>query len=131
MLDDGRSWVLLAFATLGVSDALHRRAAREEMGRVAGWPLLFVYGTLRREGSEHEQLEDAVFVETTELPGFRHQGPTLIPSVRATAVGELYRVNPEIWPSLDAWEGSDGWRRRSVRLTDGHSAFVYLKNGGR
>lgn len=73
--------------------------------------LLFVYGTLRRGGSNDiaRIAPAAAFVASARVRGhlFDVNGrwPSLVPDAQAGwVVGELYRVPPEAWPALDALE---------------------------
>jgi gamma-glutamylcyclotransferase (GGCT)/AIG2-like uncharacterized protein YtfP len=73
-------------------------------------PLLFVYGTLRRGGSNDiaRLVPTARFETAARLRGILyHLGeyPALVADSAASWVtGEVYRIAPEGWPALDALE---------------------------
>jgi gamma-glutamylcyclotransferase (GGCT)/AIG2-like uncharacterized protein YtfP len=96
------------------------------------WPLLFVYGSLRRGESGHDQLGDAIFLGAVSLSGFKRlrYSQTIMPSIPSDTVrGELYQIHPKVLPSLDAWEASGGFYRRVAKLEDGRWPFwvsVYM-----
>ena len=73
--------------------------------------LLFVYGTLRRGGSNHiaRIAPDAVFVTTARVRGHLYdvngRWPALVLDESAGWVaGEIYHLPPPSWPALDALE---------------------------
>ncbi len=71
--------------------------------------LVFVYGTLRRGGSNAFRMESAVFLGTARVEGELHAitwypGLTLKPG-GGWVIGELYGVGPEQMRMLDEFEG--------------------------
>ncbi len=95
---------------------------------------LFVYGSLKRGGLHHDQLKSAVFVASVETsPGYAlvEQGPYLalisVAGGAGTVAGELFELDPALWPRLDDFEG-DGYERREVALgRGGGTALAYFK----
>ena len=90
---------------------------------------VFVYGTLRRGGSNHFRMADAGFVAAGTVRGRLYRidwYPGLILDDDAGAiVGEIYQVSPERLKSLDRFEGPDYRRVRvTVYCTDGESSTV-------
>lgn len=73
--------------------------------------LIFVYGTLRRGGSNHHRLDDASFVARATLPGRLYRFgwyPGLIADSSANeVVGEIYRIRSSMLPGLDHYEGPE------------------------
>jgi gamma-glutamylcyclotransferase (GGCT)/AIG2-like uncharacterized protein YtfP len=99
---------------------------------------LFVYGSLKRGGLHHEELEGAPFLgEARTAPGYRltEQGAyfALLQEGGAGAVrGELFTVPLARLTALDAFEGQ-AYRRGAVRLSAAHSrgfreALAYFGN---
>ena len=73
--------------------------------------LLFVYGTLRRGGSNDiaRIAPDAVLITTARVRGRLYdvngRWPALVQDEGAGwVIGEIYRVSPQSWPALDALE---------------------------
>lgn len=71
--------------------------------------LVFVYGTLRRGGSNAFRMDGADFVGKAKVEGKLHVitwYPGLIPgSDLGWVIGEVYRVGPEQMKALDEFEG--------------------------
>ncbi len=103
--------------------------------------LVFVYGTLRRGGSNAFRMDGAEFVGRGTVAGFLHTitwYPGLVlASDCGRVVGELYRVGPEQLRALDEFEGIsaneiEGAEYRRVRVevvpddgTDTRIAWAY------
>jgi len=101
---------------------------------------LFVYGSLKRAGSHHDQLQDAEFLgEVQTLPGYtlealgEYQSLVAVPGSASRVTGELFELDqPAHAPNmanaanaanirltaLDAFEGAD-YVRGEVRLDHG------------
>ena len=83
--------------------------------------LLFVYGTLKRGGSNHLYLRGQTLVgEARTLPGFRLYGLDGFPGMialaddRAGVTGEVWSVSPEALTHIDGLEGTaEGMYRRA------------------
>ena len=111
--------------------------------------LLFVYGTLKRDYSNHALLTSALFVSeaaTTEMYGFylgpdeyapgERKIPFLFakPKVGDSAVhvrGEVWEVDSSTLAQLDELEGHPDWYQRKkitvcLRSGESVSAFTYL-----
>lgn len=95
--------------------------------------LLFIYGTLKRGGSNHEQLAGQEYLgEACTLPGHRLYDLGEYPGlVRAQGVadyvhGELWRVSGECLHQLDRFEGvPEGlYRRSAIELDELHGDLV-------
>ena len=73
--------------------------------------MVFVYGTLRRGGSNHWRMAQARFVAEGVLRGRLYRidwYPGLITDENAEAVkGEIYRTDDETMAALDEFEGSE------------------------
>lgn len=105
---------------------------------------VFVYGTLRRGGSNHFRMEGAEFVGKGRIVGkiFRIDWyPALVPGGESSVKGELYRVCAEHLRALDVFEGivpgegeSREYRRVKVEVTldsgEKESAWVWEWIGG-
>jgi gamma-glutamylcyclotransferase (GGCT)/AIG2-like uncharacterized protein YtfP len=87
--------------------------------------LLFVYGTLKRGGSNTRQMAGAIFIgEARTVPGYRLFAldgfPSLVPLAddRDGVVGEVWSVTPDALARLDRFEGvHEGlYRREAVPL---------------
>ena len=97
-------------------------------------PLLLVYGTLKRDKSNHRKLGLSEFVgeATTAQPYLLLQDsnihyPFLIDIPVAPITGELYEVSDTLITQLDCFEGHPHFfERRPVQLTDGREAFTYF-----
>src|SRR6266436_3993531 len=97
--------------------------------------LLFVYGTLKRGQSANHLLADSKFVRTAiTLPLYRlldfGDHPGLVESTGpGTAVkGELWLLNPQLFPELDVYEGAPTkYGRRDIRIQDcGEPVVAYF-----
>lgn len=100
---------------------------------------VFVYGTLRRGGSNHFRMDGADFVGGGNIAGkiFRIDWyPALVLGGENSVMGELYRVNTDHLRALDVFEGivpgegeSREYRRVQVAVTMGsgemESAWVW------
>jgi gamma-glutamylaminecyclotransferase len=87
--------------------------------------LVFVYGTLKRGGSNHHLMAGQKFLgEARTPPGFRlydlggHPGMILKPDDRAGVTGEVWSVNTACLAQLDILEGlAEGiYRRVTTKL---------------
>lgn len=101
---------------------------------------LFVYGSLKRGFRHEEQLYGALFLgEVSTSPGFGlvryvEDYPALFrwsedePEARTRCVrGELYSVSASRLLELDRFEECpDLYRRDSITLEDGRTAFAYV-----
>lgn len=97
-------------------------------------PLLLVYGTLKRDKSNHRKLGLSEFVgEATtaqhylllQAPNIHY--PFLLDIPVAPITGELYEVSDTDLPNIDSFEGHPHFfQRRSIKLADGREAFVYF-----
>jgi gamma-glutamylcyclotransferase (GGCT)/AIG2-like uncharacterized protein YtfP len=70
--------------------------------------LVFVYGTLRRGGSNHFRMETAEFVGVGKIAGriFKIDWyPALVLGGVCSVMGELYRLGTEHLRALDVFEG--------------------------
>jgi gamma-glutamylcyclotransferase (GGCT)/AIG2-like uncharacterized protein YtfP len=94
--------------------------------------LLFVYGTLRREGGCHGVLNfGATFVTDEYVAGTMYdvgRFPALTLEGDTHIRGEVYRIdNPELPARLDRYEGCPNlYQRRKVRTIYGHDVWVYV-----
>jgi gamma-glutamylcyclotransferase (GGCT)/AIG2-like uncharacterized protein YtfP len=92
---------------------------------------VFVYGTLRRGGSNHFRMEDADFIAAGTVRGRLYRidwYPGLVLDAGADEItGELYRVPPAVMNALDRYEG-DSYRRvqAQVRLGDGRMLAAWV-----
>lgn len=81
--------------------------------------LVFVYGTLRRRGSNHHEMARAIFLCEATVIGNLYQiawypGAILQADASQVIVGELFRVSASHMPQLDAYEGEE-YRRVRVK----------------
>ena len=71
--------------------------------------LVFVYGTLRRGGSNHFRMAGAEFVASGTITGRMYRidwYPGLVLDGAGDEIhGEVYSVNPELLATLDVFEG--------------------------
>lgn len=71
--------------------------------------LVFVYGTLRRGGSNHFRMAGGVFVSSGTITGRMYRidwYPGLVLDGGGEEIhGEVYSVDPELLSSLDVFEG--------------------------
>ena len=83
---------------------------------------VFVYGTLRRGGSNHFRMEKAEFVTAGTVKGRLYQidwYPGLVLDETAGNVsGEVYQVSGTLFAELDAFEGAE-YRRIRVEVACG------------
>lgn len=90
--------------------------------------LIFVYGTLKRDGSRSAALRDQQFIaEVQTLPRYRLYDcgsyPGLVEADDGLSIhGELWSVNPECVVRLDRIEAVEEglYERRAVRLLNPH-----------
>jgi gamma-glutamylcyclotransferase (GGCT)/AIG2-like uncharacterized protein YtfP len=104
--------------------------------------LVFVYGTLKRGGTNHHHLAGQEFVAPARtLPRYRlhrvSDYPGLVAAADATTgiTGEVWSVDDDCLAELDRFEGTDqGLYRRERVLLDGAfpdaqvQAYFYLKD---
>ena len=90
---------------------------------------LFVYGSLKANGSAHHLLRGSVReadgvleqAELTQVAGY----PRLKPGTGEVS-GEVYRIPADRWVALDAWEEvPEQYQRCQQRLQDGRIVWVY------
>ncbi|MEC7248300.1 MULTISPECIES: gamma-glutamylcyclotransferase [unclassified Synechococcus] len=90
---------------------------------------LFVYGSLKAGGEAHHLLDGC----TREADGLLSQArlivqngyPMLIPGT-GSVHGQVYRIPPERWPGLHAWEGvPTDYACGRRQLDDGRWVWVY------
>ena len=91
---------------------------------------LFVYGSLKRGGSNHHWLEGAHWQARARLPGHRLHSlgdyPLAVPG-RGIVHGEVYRLDGAALRRLDLLEDvPNEYRRRRCRLDDGRRCWVYV-----
>jgi len=94
---------------------------------------LFVYGSLRAGASAHQLLQGCCRDADGVLSGcslVEHRGyPMLGPGVGQVS-GEVYQVEAERWPALDAWEEApEVYARVRRQLDDGRWVWVYQRPG--
>jgi gamma-glutamylcyclotransferase (GGCT)/AIG2-like uncharacterized protein YtfP len=72
-------------------------------------PFVFVYGTLRRGGSNHFRLAGAEFISAGTITGRMYRidwYPGLVLDPAGGEIhGEIYAVSPELLAALDCFEG--------------------------
>jgi gamma-glutamylcyclotransferase (GGCT)/AIG2-like uncharacterized protein YtfP len=97
---------------------------------------IFVYGTLRRGGSNHFRMEKAEFLSVAAVNGRLYQidwYPGLVLDEAADGItGEVYQVSPAVLEELDRFEGPEYRRlQTAIRLSDGEivSAWVWEWQG--
>jgi gamma-glutamylcyclotransferase (GGCT)/AIG2-like uncharacterized protein YtfP len=99
---------------------------------------VFVYGTLRRGGSNHHRLDGAEFVAMATVRGRLYRidwYPGLIADENAgEVIGEIHRVPAGMLPALDDYEGAEYRRvKMDVRSVNGEPAnsraWVWLWDG--
>ena len=90
---------------------------------------LFVYGSLKADGSAHHLLDGALaevegILDHVELSV--HDGYPMLRSGSAQLQGEVYRIDENLWPVLDNWEDVPNvYCRRRRELIDGRNVWVY------
>lgn len=108
-----------------------------------GRELVFVYGTLRRGGSNHFRMEKAEFISEARARGFLYRidwYPGLVLDERGNDIaGEVYAVDPDLLSVLDVFEGISAQEvegseyrrvRTVVKLPEGFlSPWVWEWNG--
>jgi len=70
--------------------------------------LLFIYGTLRKEGTAHHYMESAEFKANGTISGrlvHVEQSPGLIPCDDQHVIGEVYLIDDTLLQQLDRYEG--------------------------
>ena len=94
--------------------------------------LIFVYGTLKTQFSNHRILEKCNYVKAMAPDIELHNGPGFPFAKRGigTTYGELYEVDDATLASLDALEGHpDFYKREKTTVLAGcakHLAWIYL-----
>ena len=94
---------------------------------------LFVFGTLKRGGSNAARLTGATFVgERRTAPGYclHRLGayPVLVQTGEGVVSGELYLLTEPHLAALDEFEGCPTlYQRRTIRLGDGTEAEAYTR----
>jgi gamma-glutamylcyclotransferase (GGCT)/AIG2-like uncharacterized protein YtfP len=93
---------------------------------------VFVYGSLKRGGLHHAELEGAALerVATTE-PGYRlvlqARYPALTRGNTGVVHGEVFRVNETLLAALDRFENVPNlYQRARIHLDDGSHAQAYV-----
>ena len=97
-------------------------------------PLLLVYGTLKRDKSNHRKLGLSEFIgeATTAQPYLILQDsnihyPFLLDIPVAPITGELYKVSDTTITEIDRFEGHPHFfERRLIKLIDRREAFTYF-----
>lgn len=86
-------------------------------------PLIFVYGTLKRGGSNHRQIADQEFVGMARTaPGYQlydlgdYPGMVAAPEDQLGVTGELWSVDEAALRRLDRFEGVDQGLYRRVPI---------------
>lgn len=103
---------------------------------------VFVYGTLRKGGSNHRLMESADFCNTTRIPGYEMWSlgpfPAVVPVSGIPAdppyiVAELYRVDAALLARLDLLEDYYGpdhprnlYERKWIIAPDGSAGYLYV-----
>lgn len=103
---------------------------------------LFIYGTLKRGGSNHAVIANQHFIgEARTPPGFRlfvvadYPGMVRDPTDQRGVAGEIWAVDPAKLAELDAFEGVPEklYRRDPIALFPPHQelsvqTYIYLRN---
>jgi gamma-glutamylcyclotransferase (GGCT)/AIG2-like uncharacterized protein YtfP len=92
---------------------------------------VFVYGTLRRGGSNHFRMDGARFVTAATVRGRLYHidwFPGLVLDATAGAIiGEIYQTSSAVLEELDLFEGAEYRRLQTqVRLPDGQTVTAWL-----
>ena len=96
---------------------------------------LFVYGSLKRGGRHHDELQGAEFLgEVETVPGYalepvgEYLALVAVPGQETRVSGELFEVSESLLPALDDFEG-DAYFRGQVALQHAKYglALAYLK----
>lgn len=95
--------------------------------------LVFVYGTLRRGGSNHYLLTDSDCMGSHQTDPlytmFRlGQFPAVVPRGETSIVGEVYKISDEVFGLLDELECYPGVFSRQVIATPAGASWIYLYN---
>lgn len=95
--------------------------------------LVFVYGTLRQGGAHHHMLAEADFVGAHwTAPQYTMFGlgdfPAVVPRGQTSIVGEVYRVDDEMFALLDELECYPHVFSRERIETHAGQAWMYLYN---
>lgn len=93
--------------------------------------LVFVYGTLRRGGSNHFRMDGAEFVTEGTVRGRLYQidwYPGLVSDGAGDEIiGEVYQVSSSVLEKLDRFEGAEYRRLQTqVRLPDGETVSAWI-----
>ena len=95
---------------------------------------LFVYGSLKAEGSAHHLLQGAHRERDGSVAGFERIQRNGYPMLRrgrdakTVVEGEVYAITPDLWPGLDLWEDAPSvYRRCRVQLRDGRMVWLYCE----
>ena len=95
---------------------------------------LFVYGSLKKEGSAHHLLQGAHRERDGSVAGFERIQRNGYPMLRrgrdakTVVEGEVYAIPPDLWPGLDRWEDAPSvYRRCRVQLRDGRMVWLYCE----
>jgi gamma-glutamylaminecyclotransferase len=92
-------------------------------------PSIFVYGTLKRGGTNHHYLRQQTYIaEAQTVPGYTLYKPADYPGLVSAAnaqegvTGEIWEITPECLQALDALEGTaEGlYARKSIPLASPH-----------
>ena len=90
---------------------------------------LFVYGSLKTDGSAHHLLigaDQEVDGQINDVELIERSGYPMLQPGSGQVIGEVYRIPSGLWPAIDAWEEAPRiYRRRSRTLRDGRSVWVY------
>ena len=96
---------------------------------------VFVYGTLKREGSLHVALDGCEFVEDATLEGARMYNlgfcPAIVPSAYVktdTVEGEVWLIDGATLQKLDRIEGHPTLYQRRREIIGGEPTWVYFLN---
>ncbi|HWP94944.1 MAG TPA: gamma-glutamylcyclotransferase family protein [Gammaproteobacteria bacterium] len=92
---------------------------------------IFVYGSLRRDGSAHRLLRGAVCLGRWRTPPCYTllslgDWPAAVMGGRTAIAGEVYAVSHRILAVLDAYEGVPGLYRRLTIATPWGEAWMYV-----
>ncbi len=93
---------------------------------------IFVYGTLRRDGSQHHRMRAATWIANASVKGVLYHidwYPAIVLSTEAEASvrGEIFMVDDDILAELDLFEGKE-YKRVLVNATDeqGHTQQAWI-----
>ena len=95
---------------------------------------LFVYGSLKAEGTAHHLLAGAHRERDGCVAGYERIECNGYPMLRrgrdaeGVVEGEVYAIAPDLWPGLDHWEEVPSvYQRCQVRLRDGRMVWLYCE----